>query len=196
MMPFPPLPVLYNLGLEPYVLSSCLLGILSQRLIRRNCPQCLSPYQPDPSILERYHLHLPEEDIFYQGKGCSACRGQGYEGREGVFELLTVTPAFREAIQMKAPETELRHLAVQEGMETLLDCGLRKAKAGRVSLEEMMRVVPYEVGARCCPVCFHPVEHFFANCPNCSLPLILKCSDCGKKLQASWKACPYCGKAA
>jgi type II secretory ATPase GspE/PulE/Tfp pilus assembly ATPase PilB-like protein len=187
---------LYNLGLEPYVLSSCLLGILSQRLIRRNCPQCLSPYQPDVSVLERYHLHLPEENNFYHGKGCSACRGQGYEGREGVFELLTVTPAFREAIQMKAPETELRHLAVQEGMETLLANGLRKARSGQVSIEEMMRVVPYEVGARCCPVCFYPVEHYFSNCPNCSHPLILKCSDCGKKLQASWKGCPYCGKAA
>ena len=68
-------------------------------------------------------------------------------------------------------------------------------KSGRVNLEEMMRVVPYEVGSRSCPVCFHPVEHFFANCPNCSLPLILKCSDCGKRLQTSWKACPYCGKA-
>ena len=185
---------LYNLGLEPYVLSSCLLGILSQRLIRRNCPQCLSPHRPETSILERYQLHLPEENIYYQGKGCSACRGQGYEGREGVFELLTVTPAFREAIQMKASETELRHLAVQEGMETLLDCCLRKAKSGRVNLEEMMRVVPYEVGSRSCPVCFHPVEHFFSNCPNCAFPLILKCSDCGKRLQTSWKACPYCGK--
>ncbi|MBI4764036.1 MAG: Flp pilus assembly complex ATPase component TadA [Deltaproteobacteria bacterium] len=185
---------LYNLGLEPYVLSSCLLGILSQRLIRRNCPQCLSPYQPEASVLERYQLHLPEENIYYQGKGCSACRGQGYEGREGVFELLTVTPAFREAIRMKASEAELRHMAVQEGMETLLDCGLRKAKSGWINPEEMMRVIPYEVGSRSCPVCFHPVEHFFVTCPNCSLPLVLKCSDCGKRLQTSWKACPYCGK--
>lgn len=185
---------LYNLGLEPYVLASCLLGILSQRLIRRNCPQCLRPYQPESSVLERYQLPFPAENIYYQGKGCSFCRGQGYEGREGVFELLTVTPAFREAIQMKASETELRHLAIQEGMETLLDCGLRKAKSGWVNPEEMMRVIPYEVGSRSCPVCLHPVEHFFANCPNCSQPLILKCSDCGKRLQTAWKACPYCGK--
>jgi len=185
---------LYNLGLEPYVLSSCLLGVLSQRLIRKNCPHCREPYSPDPGILERYHLHLPKEELFYQGKGCPACRGQGYEGREGFFELLTVTPAFREVIQMKTPETELRHLAVQEGMETLLACGLRKARVGQVSLEEMMRIIPYEVGARYCPSCFYPVEHFFAHCPNCSRPLILKCSDCGKRLQASWKACPYCGK--
>ncbi len=185
---------LYNLGLEPYLLSSCLLGILSQRLIRRNCPKCLKPYEPDISILERYHLQSSREKTFYQGKGCVACRGQGYEGREGVFELLTVTPAFREAIQVKAPETELRHLAVQEGMETLLDCGLRKAVSGQVSLEEMMRVVPYEVGSRCCPVCFHPIEHSYSHCPHCSRPLIQKCSICGKRLQASWKACPDCGQ--
>ncbi len=187
---------LYNLGLEPQVLSSCLLGILSQRLIRRNCSHCSSPYHPKTSILKRYQLSNQEEDIFYRGEGCSACRGQGYEGREGVFELLTITPAFREAIQMMVSETELRHLAVQEGMETLLDCGLRKAKSGRVNLEEMIRIVPYEVGSRNCPVCFHPVEHFFTHCPNCSQPLVLKCLDCGKRLQISWKACPYCGKAA
>ena len=185
---------LYNLGLEPYVLSSCLLGILSQRLIRSNCACCRLPYQPDPQFLERYHLRLPKEDVFYKGAGCPACNNQGYDGREGFFELLTVTPAFREAILMKAPETELRHLAVQEGMETLLACGLTKAKAGQVSLEEMMRVIPYDAGARFCPACFKPVEHFFAYCPNCCRPLILKCRDCGQRLQPAWQACPYCGK--
>lgn len=187
---------LTNLGLEPYVLSSCLLGILSQRLIRRNCPHCSRPYQPDSKMLERYHLHLPKEDVFYKGEGCPACQGEGYDGREGIFELLTVTPAFREAILAKAPESELRHLAVQEGMETLLACGLKKAKAGRISLEEMMRVIPYEAGARYCPTCFSPVEHFFAYCPNCSRPLILKCQDCGQRLQTAWRACPGCGRAA
>ncbi|MBA4395231.1 MAG: secretion system protein E, partial [Desulfobacca sp.] len=101
---------LNNLGLEPYVLSSCLLGILSQRLIRRNCSYCAKPYQPDPKMLERYHLPIPREDLFYQGQGCPDCRGEGYLGREGVFELLPVTPAFREAILRKAPETEMRHL--------------------------------------------------------------------------------------
>jgi type IV pilus assembly protein PilB len=185
---------LYNLGLEPYVLSSCLLGILSQRLVRRNCPHCSKPVRPDPKMLDRFHLQLPREDIYYEGSGCPACLGEGYDGREASFELLTVTPAFREAILAKAPEMELRHLAVQEGMETLLACGLEKAKAGRISLEEMMRVIPFEVGARYCPTCFSPVEHFFAYCPNCSRPLVLKCGGCGQRLQATWKACPGCGK--
>jgi type II secretory ATPase GspE/PulE/Tfp pilus assembly ATPase PilB-like protein len=187
---------LYNLGLEPYMLSSCLLGILSQRLIRSNCPQCLKPYRPDPQMLERYHLRIPQENIFYRGQGCPACRGEGYNGREGFFELLTVTPAFREAILMKAPESEMRHLAVEEGMETLLTGGLEKAMAGRVNLEEMMRVIPYEAGAHYCPNCFYPVEHFYVCCPNCAQTLIPKCRECGQKLQANWKACPYCGKVA
>ncbi len=95
---------------------------------------------------------------------------------------------------MKAPETELRHLAVEEGMETLLACGLRKAMAGRISLEEMMRVVPYEVGARCCPVCLHPVEHFFANCPNCAHPLIRKCSGLRKKASGFLEGLPLLRK--
>jgi type II secretory ATPase GspE/PulE/Tfp pilus assembly ATPase PilB-like protein len=187
---------LNNLGLEPYVLSSCLLGILSQRLIRRNCSHCVKPDQPDPKMLERYHLRVPLDNFFSQGKGCPACRGEGYIGREGVYEFLPVTPALKEAILRKAPETEMRILAIQEGMETLLGCGLRKARAGRISLEEMMRVIPYEAGARYCPICFHPVEHFFFCCPNCSRTLIRKCLDCGQRLQESWRTCPYCGKAA
>ena len=185
---------LNNLGLEPYLLSSSILGILSQRLVRRNCSHCLSSYRPDPDLLERYHLNLSESETFYSGKGCPACQGQGTAGREGVFELLTVSPLLREAILSRAPETEMRNLAVQEGMETLLSCGLRKAREGRVSLEEMMRVIPYEVGARCCPTCLHPLEHFFVCCPNCALPLIQRCPDCSKRIQPSWKACPYCGK--
>jgi type II secretory ATPase GspE/PulE/Tfp pilus assembly ATPase PilB-like protein len=185
---------LQNLGLEPYVLSSSLLGILSQRLIRRNCPVCSKTKTPDPKLLERYNLGISFGDFFYQGEGCPDCRGEGTNGREGVYELLTITPALREAILRKAPETEMRYLAVQEGMETLLNCGLKKAGAGLVSLEEMMRVIPYETGARFCPSCLHPLEHFYVCCPSCSRELIRQCSDCGKHLQDSWRSCPYCGK--
>jgi hypothetical protein len=145
-------------------------------------------------MLDRYHLSIPPGQVFYQGEGCPECRGEGTSGREGVFELLQLTPALREAILRKAPETEMRHLAVEEGMETLLSCGLKKAGAGLVSLEEMMRVIPYESGARFCPTCLHPVEHFFVCCPNCSLELVRKCPDCAQRVQDSWKTCPYCGK--
>jgi type IV pilus assembly protein PilB len=184
---------LYNLGLEPYVLSSSLLGILSQRLVRRNCPECLVPYSPEPDFLERYQLKVHEGSSMFRGKGCPACRHLGYQGREGVFELLTVTPALREAILAKSPENELRRLAVQEGMEPLLQRGREKVQAGSVDLEEMVRVIPYEVGARYCPDCLHPLEHFYICCPGCGFPLSLRCPDCGKKLQRHWRACPYCG---
>ncbi|MEW6188063.1 MAG: zinc ribbon domain-containing protein, partial [Thermodesulfobacteriota bacterium] len=148
---------------------------------------------PDPRILDLYHLTPSAETVFHKGRGCPACHGQGFESREGFFELLTVTPAFREAIQTQAPETELRHLAVQEGMEPLLSGGLQKAKSGRVSLEEMMRVIPYEVGARFCPTCLHPLEHDYNYCPECAHRQNYQCTHCGKKLQATWKICPECG---
>ena len=184
---------LNNLGLEPYVLSSSLLGILSQRLVRRNCSQCLVPFSPKSDFLERYQLKIQEGSSSSKGKGCPACHYSGYQGREGVFELLTVTPALREAILARAPENELRHLAVQEGMEPLLQRGLEKVQAGLVDLEEMVRVIPYEVGARYCRHCLHPLEHFYLCCPGCGLPLVLRCRDCGKRIQGHWKACPYCG---
>jgi type II secretory ATPase GspE/PulE/Tfp pilus assembly ATPase PilB-like protein len=186
---------LYNLGLEPYMLSSCLLGILSQRLIRRNCQTCLKAYAPDLKTLERYHLPINPENSFFRGEGCPACGGEGFAGREGFFELLTVTPAIREAILRKAPDSELRHLVIKEGMDTLLSCGLQKARTGRVSLEEMMRVIPYESGSRYCPNCFFPVEHNYLCCPNCARILNPRCKDCGQGLQTNWKTCPFCGLA-
>jgi type IV pilus assembly protein PilB len=186
---------LYDLGLEPYMLSSCLLGILSQRLIRRNCQACLKPYKPDAKTLERYHLPVNLGNPFFRGEGCPACEREGHAGREGFFELLTVTPAIKEAVLRKSAESTLRHLAVQEGMDTLLTCGLQKAKAGLVSLEEMMRVIPYESGSRYCPKCFYPVEHNYLCCPNCAQILNPRCRDCGQSLQATWKICPFCGQA-
>jgi type II secretory ATPase GspE/PulE/Tfp pilus assembly ATPase PilB-like protein len=184
---------LYNLGLEPYLLSSSLLGILSQRLIRVNCPMCSRPYTPDPRLLERYHLRPPKGAVFRKGQGCPGCGGQGFEGREGLFELLTITPALREAILSRTPETAMRQLAVREGMETLTVAAMNKAVAGRVCLEEMIRVVPYDVGARFCSDCLHPLEHFYRYCPECGKPLGRLCPGCSTDLLEHWKVCPECG---
>lgn len=184
---------LFNLGLEPYLLSSSLLGILSQRLIRVNCRDCSRSYHPDPRILERYHLRIPDGMIFQKGWGCPVCRGQGLAGREGLFELLTVTPTLREAILSRTPETALRRLAVNEGMETLGTAAMNKAAAGRVCLEEMIRVVPYDLGARFCSDCLHPLEPHFRYCPECGKALGRICPGCSADLLENWKVCPECG---
>lgn len=184
---------LADLGLAPYLVSSSLLGILAQRLVRRNCPHCLTPYQPGPEFLKRANLSASGVQTFFRGRGCPECRGEGVSGREGVFELLTVTPAIREAILSRASENDLRYLAAQEEVEPLLAEARHKARKGLLSLEEMMRVVPYEVGARCCAHCLYPLEHTYLYCPQCARPLVQRCRACGKRLQKNWQVCPYCG---
>jgi type IV pilus assembly protein PilB len=189
---------LLNLGLAPYLASSSLLGILSQRLVRRNCLRCLEPYRPEPDTLDRYPFLVPllgtdPREFLRRGRGCPECRGTGVSGREGVFELLTVSPAVREAILRRASEMELRSLALAEGMETLLDCAFQKVRAGRVALEELLRVVPFDVGTRGCPRCQYPLEHGFRYCPRCAFLLIRQCAACGQELQNPWRVCPRCG---
>jgi type IV pilus assembly protein PilB len=184
---------LVDLGLPPYLISSSLLGILAQRLVRRNCPHCRTAYQPDPEFMERVHLTGSAARIFYRGRGCPECRGQGVNGREGVFELLTVTPVIREALLSRTSENDLRYLAAQEEGEPLLERALQKAGNGLISLEELLRVIPYEVGARCCAHCLYPLEHFYLYCPQCARPLVQRCRECGKGLRKNWRVCPYCG---
>ncbi len=184
---------LTDLGLPPYLISSSLLGILAQRLVRRNCPQCLTPYRPDPEFLERFHLSGSADQTFYRGQGCQECQGQGVTGREGVFELLTVTPAIREALLSRTSENDLRYLTAQEEVEPLLATALQKARKGLISLEELLRVVPYDLGARCCPHCLYPLEHYYLYCPQCARPLVQRCRGCGKRLRKNWRVCPYCG---
>ncbi|MBI5585923.1 MAG: Flp pilus assembly complex ATPase component TadA [Deltaproteobacteria bacterium] len=189
---------LFNLGLAPYLMASSLLGILSQRLVRRNCPRCLEPYRPEPELLHRYPFLVPllgsaPQEFLRRSRGCPECRGTGVSGREGVFELLTVSPAFREAILQRASETELRSLALAEGMKTLLDCAFHKTRAGKISMEELLRVVPYDVGARGCPRCHHPLEPTFRYCPRCAFLLLRQCGTCRQELQKSWRVCPRCG---
>jgi type IV pilus assembly protein PilB len=184
---------LADLGLPPYLISSSLLGILAQRLVRRNCPHCLSSYQPDSELLERVHLSGSTAQAFYRGRGCPECGGQGVSGREGVFELLALTPVLREALLSRTSENDLRYLSTQEELEPLLATALQKAQNGLISLEELLRVVPYEVGARCCTHCLFPLEHFYLYCPQCARPLVQQCRGCGKRLQKNWRVCPYCG---
>ena len=189
---------LFNLGLAPYLVSSALLGILSQRLVRRNCPDCLEPDRPEPALLRRYPFLVPALGsapavFLHRSRGCPACRGTGGAGREGVFELLTVSPAVREAILGRASETELRTLTVSAGMATLLDCALHKVREGKVSLEELLRVVPCEVGTRGCPRCDYPLEQAFRYCPGCAAPLVRECGFCRQELQKTWRICPRCG---
>lgn len=136
-----------DIGIPPYMLASSLTMILSQRLGRRLCPHCKTPAQYDRQTL--LGAGFKEEKLdslkLFKAKGCSQCNGLGYRGRVGFFELMEVTNAVAEAIQAKASEEQLRKVALQEGMYTLREAGLQKAREGVTSLEEVLkRTVAHE----------------------------------------------------
>jgi type IV pilus assembly protein PilB len=132
---------LVDMGVEPFLVSATLEGILAQRLLRTICKNCRSAYTPSLSILNQ--LGLSPDDIggkqFYTGAGCEKCGGSGYKGRKGIYELLNVTDPIRELIVEKAPTLALKQKAIELGMMTLREDGLRNIYDGETTIEEVLK---------------------------------------------------------
>ncbi len=129
---------LVDMGIEPYLLSSTVVGVLAQRLVRANCPDCLEKY--DPTESEYQELGLKQAGPFYRGKGCSHCYGVGYKGRLAIYELMTVSQPIKEELLISADSVKLRKVAVQHGMSTLLQAGAELVLAGHTTSAEVLRV--------------------------------------------------------
>jgi general secretion pathway protein E len=129
---------LIDMGIEPYLLASTLNGALAQRLVRKLCPECRSPYEPDASERSAFSGTKPER--LYRAVGCGACNFSGYRGRTGIYELVVADDALRHRIHDGAAESELREHAVRSGMTRLRDDGLRWVRDGATSLDEVLRV--------------------------------------------------------
>jgi len=184
---------LFDLGLDPYIVSSCVNLILAQRLIRRICDQCREEYTPPADV--RARLRLQDTGFrFFRGRGCAACGQTGYSGRIAVQELLRMTPQLRELINRKASEAELRSVAIATGTQFLLDQALEKVKQGVTTVEEVLRVIQLneEQQALACPRCGTCVGADFTFCPNCLFAVRTMCQSCGQELKPEWRACPYC----
>ena len=132
---------LIDMGVEPFLISAALEGVLAQRLIRKICPQCRTPYEPSEALLAQ--LGLSPHDIgdknFFYGKGCDFCNHTGYKGRKGIYELLDVTDPIREMINQRAPSLVLRQKAIELGMVTLREDGLRSIFDGETTIEEVVK---------------------------------------------------------
>ena len=135
---------LQDMGCEPYLLSSVLNGVLAQRLVRRICQACRAPHHPDPAEL----LAIGVADVtgaeLFRGKGCDDCRGTGYRGRSGIYELFGITEEVRSLIVRKASAGEIRRHAVENGMVTLREDGWARVCAGLTTVEEILRVTQEE----------------------------------------------------
>ena len=132
---------LIDMGVEPFLISSTLEAVLGQRLLRSICRHCRSTYDPSNTLLTE--LGISRQDIgekqFFYGKGCNACNNTGYKGRKGIYELLRITDPIRELINERAPTVTLKQKAVELGMITLRQDGLRSIFAGDTTVEEVLR---------------------------------------------------------
>lgn len=126
---------LVDMGVEPFLVSSSLIGVLAQRLVRLICPHCKEPH-PATSEETRY----TSATVLYRGRGCEKCQGKGYQGRTGIFELLLVDDEIRQAINLKTDSQSLKSLAVSKGMKVLRNDGFEKAARGLTTVEEVLRV--------------------------------------------------------
>ena len=137
---------LVDMGIEPFLVASSVEAVLAQRLVRNICPVCRTERKVEVDFLRK--IGFPEQDIptakFWQGVGCESCRSLGYQGRQGIYELLVVTEALRPLIMNRAPASTLAQKAIEGGMRTLRNDGWIKVKAGRTTIEEVLRVTQTE----------------------------------------------------
>lgn len=131
---------LLDMGVEDYLITSTLSGVLAQRLVRRLCTVCAQPYAPVHDLLDRLGMSEVSGCIFHRPMGCSACRGTGYQGRTMIVELLEVGDELQRAILHRPEASEIRRLALAAGMRSMLSHGLTKVLAGITSLDEVLRV--------------------------------------------------------
>jgi len=138
---------LLDLGIEPYLVSSSLLAVLAQRLVRRICQKCKEPYEVDPMILQKLEMEsiVGAKPVFWRGRGCEECLGTGYHGRTGIYEMLIIDDEVRAQIQRHDSAAAMKSSAVARGMKTLRMDGAMKAMAGETTLEEVMRVTQRDV---------------------------------------------------
>jgi type IV pilus assembly protein PilB len=184
-----------EMGIEPFMVSSSLIGVLAQRLVRRVCSECRIPYTPTTEELARYGLSASSDvaitfykantltlDAIAEAKGknqlCSKCNGVGYKGRCGVYEVMRVTETLQTLINEDAPTERIKEVAIEEGMKTLLAYSLDLVREGSTTLEEVERVTFTDTGLE-------------AEL-KAKRKTGLTCRSCDATLKQEWLDCPYC----
>ena len=132
---------LIDMGVEPFLISSTLLSVLAQRLVRTVCKKCRTPFEPTENQLSLLNLspHDIGDKVFYYGRGCANCNDTGYKGRKGIFELLVISEPVRALINERAPTVVIRQKAVELGMVTLREDGMRSIFDGETTIEEVLK---------------------------------------------------------
>jgi type IV pilus assembly protein PilB len=190
---------LLHLGISPDLLAFNLLVVIAQRLVRRICPQCKTKHVPTDQELQSIGFHSGHGPAFvcYRGSGCKTCKHTGYYGQTGIYEILTLNDRLREEILRYPKKRTLKQLALEAGMETILEDGIKKIQQGITTIEEVARVCavePYESEKTIrCPGCGKDIMENENICPFCRSRLCEPCEQCGAELEQEWLVCPFCG---
>jgi type IV pilus assembly protein PilB len=132
---------LIEMGIEPFLVSSSLIAILAQRLVRKICPACKEKYTPSTDVIKNLSAQKDSKEMqFYKGKGCDDCKNTGYQGRVAIYELLVMTEEIRKLVVKKSSADEIKKKAIEEGMRALREDGLDKIRQGITTVEEVLRV--------------------------------------------------------
>lgn len=136
---------LTEMGIEPFLISSSVIGIIAQRLVRTICPECRETYKPTPEILQKLNLSNSGNDIskisFSRGRGCKSCGNTGYRGRKGIFEAMRVSQKIRRLVLERDSSDIIKQTAISEGMHTMQEDGIKKVLNGTSTPEEVLRVI-------------------------------------------------------
>jgi RNA polymerase subunit RPABC4/transcription elongation factor Spt4 len=187
---------LIDVGLQPFMVASSLLAVMSMRLVRTICPKCREPHPLPAEHARALGLSVSGDEpmLVYRGVGCAHCRNTGYYGRTGLFEILEVNDDLRELINQGAPDSTIRIAAIDLGMRTLAEDGIEKVLMGLTTLEEVNRVVYVaEENRRVCPYCSTVLAGEFDYCPSCGHFVGDSCVQCHRRLNSHWSYCPFCG---
>jgi type IV pilus assembly protein PilB len=186
---------LLDMGIPRYIISTSLVGIVAQRLVRVICSKCKTetPLVKEGVQKLTKHPDSPAITHSYRGKGCSHCCGTGFHGRTGIFEVLPLGSKIREIIASGGTEEEIRRAAEGQESTVMGEDGLAKVKEGITTLDEVIRVIEMEEEIRVlCPACQKPIRLDFVICPHCRHEIRSGCSSCKRYLKPQWLVCPYC----
>jgi type II secretory ATPase GspE/PulE/Tfp pilus assembly ATPase PilB-like protein len=135
---------LLDMNIDSFLVSSSIVLIIAQRLVRTICPHCKERYHPEPHYLRQFSSEALAQAQVFHGKGCEQCRMTGYKGRTGIFEMLIITDPIRELILKKTPSHLIKQKAASLGMQLLRDSGWEKIKLGITTIDEVLRVTQEE----------------------------------------------------
>ncbi len=189
---------LTDLGLEPFMVASALVGVVSIRLVRTVCPKCKEPYEAEATSLGRAAVAngavAGQKVTLYRGRGCQNCHGTGFRGRTGIFEILAIDDRLRALVNQGASDSAIRQSAIENGMRSIGEDGLRKVLEGRTTMDEVTRVVYLaEHAPKVCPHCQTVLAKDYEYCTTCGEFVGEHCESCHRRLMAEWSFCPFCG---